>query len=89
MTYQERRAAQRKLLFELLDKDDDGRLYDTMTFDEFLTFTKSRNCDTEHCIPYNSKTVTIRTECEPYHDVSYIYCFDNDTVYVSRYYIGE
>nr|DAD78958.1 MAG TPA: hypothetical protein [Siphoviridae sp. ctv4j104] len=88
MTYQERRAAQRKLLFELLDKEDDGRFYDTMSKKEFTAFMRDRECS-NRSIPENSRTVTIRTECEPYHDVSYIYCFDNDIVYVSRYYIGE
>lgn len=88
MTYQERRIAQRKLLFELLDKEDDGRFYDTMSKEEFTAFMRDRECSNSS-IPENRRTVTIRTECEPYHDVSYIYCFDNDTVYVSRYYIGE
>ena len=39
--------------------------------------------------PSGKTCVEVYFEFAPYHDISYSYCFDDDTVYESRYYIGE
>ncbi len=88
--YQQREQERRHLFFEAMGIPDDGRLNPMMTRDEFLAFCKGKNTENEK---YDSlrgkKYVQVYFELAPYHDISYSYCFDDDTVYESRFYIGD
>ena len=88
--YEKLQLDKRKKFFDALGIDDDGRLNPLMTRDEFIAFCKVKKTENEK---YDSlrgkKCVQVYFELAPYHDISYSYCFDDDTVYESRYYIGE
>lgn len=90
VTSQQQEQGRRRLFFEAMGIPDDGRLNPVMTRDEFLAFCKGKKTENEK---YGSlrgkKSVQVYFEFAPYHDVSYLYCFDDDTVYESRFYIGE
>ena len=88
--YQQQEQERRRLFFEAMGIPDDGRLNPVMTRDEFLAFCKGKNTENETYVALRGKKyVQVYFEFEPYHDVNYVYCFDDDTVYESRYYIGE
>lgn len=78
----------RALFFEAMGIPDDGRLNPVMTRDEFLAFDK-RIEDEKYGALHGKKCIQVYAECAPYHDVSYSYCFDDDIVYESGFYIGE
>ena len=86
--YQKREAERRRLFFKAIGIEDDGRLCPVMTKEEFGSFDKP--CKE---LKYNElkgkTTVEVYFKFEPYHDVSFVYCFEDDTVYESRFYIGE
>lgn len=88
--YQQQEQERRLLFFEAMGIPDDGRLSPVMTRDEFLAFCKGKKTENEK---YGSlcgkKSVQVYFEFAPYHDIDYSYCFDDDTVYESRFYIGE
>ena len=78
----------RALFFAALGIPDDGRMNAIMTRDEFLAFDK-RIEDEKYGSLRGKKCIKVYAEFAPYHDVSYSYCFDDDTVYESRFYIGD
>lgn len=86
--YQKMQKKRRILFFKAIEKEDDGRLNPVMTSDEFAAFDKP-------CKEYKygelkgKTTVELYFKFEPYHDVSFEYCFEDDTVYESRLYIGD
>lgn len=88
--YQQREQERRRLFFEAMGIPDDGRLNPLMTRDEFLAFCKGKKTENEK---YDSlrgkKSVHVYFEFAPYHDIDYSYCFDDDTVYENRFYIGD
>ena len=88
--YKQREQERRRLFFEAMDIPDDERLNPVMTRDEFLEFCKGKKIENEK---YDSmrgkKCIQVYFEFAPYHDVNYAYCFDDDTVYESRFYIGD
>lgn len=88
--YEKLQLDKRKKFFDALGIDDDGRLNPLMTRDEFIAFCKVKKTENEK---YDSlrgkKFVQVYFEVAPYHDISYSYCFDDDTVYESRFYIGD
>lgn len=86
--YQKREAKRRRLFFKAIEIEDDGRLNPCMTEAEFRAFDKP--CKASKYNELKGKTtVEVYFKFEPYHDVSYVYCFEDDTVYESRLYIGE
>lgn len=88
--YQQQEQERRRLFFEALGIPDDGRLNPLMTRDEFLAFCKGKNTENAKCGSLSGrKCIQVYFEFAPYHDISYSYCFDDDTVYESRFYIGE
>lgn len=88
MAYQKQEQERRRLFFEAMGIPDDGRLDPVMTRDEFIAFCKVKKTENEKYGYPNGKTcVDVYFEFAPYHDVSYSYCFDDDTVYESRFYI--
>ena len=78
----------REMFFEALGIPDDGRSTPTMTKEEFRAFDKPV-VDYSYSKLIGKRNVEIFSKFEPYHDVSFIYCFDDDTVYENRFYIGE
>ena len=90
MAYQKQKQERRRLFFEAMGIPDDGRLNPLMTRDEFLAFCKGKKTENEK---YDSmrgkKSVRVYFEFAPYHDIDYSYCFDDDTVYENRFYIGD
>ena len=88
--YQQQEQERRRLFFEAMSIPDDGRLNPLMTRDEFLAFCKGKKTENEK---YDSlrgkKSVRVYFEFAPYHDIDYSYCFDDDTVYKNRFYIGD
>lgn len=88
--YEKLQLDKRKKFFDALGIDDDGRLNPLMTRDEFIAFCKVKKTENEK---YDSlrgkKCVQVYFEFAPYHDISYSYCFDDDTVYENRFYIGD
>lgn len=88
--YQQQEQERRRLFFEAMGIPDDGRLNPLMTSDEFLAFCKGKKTENEK---YDSllgkKSVRVYFEFAPYHDIDYSYCFDDDTVYENRFYIGD
>ena len=90
MAYQKQEQERRRLFFEAMGIPDDGRLNPLMTRDEFLAFCKGKKTENEK---YDSmrgkKSVRVYFEFAPYHDIDYSYCFDDDTVYENRFYIGD
>lgn len=88
--YEKLQLDKRKKFFDALGIDDDGRLNPVMTRDEFVAFCKVKKTENEkYGYPSGKMCVEVYFEFAPYHDISYSYCFDDDTVYESRYYIGE
>lgn len=88
--YEKLQLDKRKKFFDALSIDDDGRLNPVMTRDEFVAFCKVKKTENEkYGYPSGKTCVEVYFEFAPYHDISYSYCFDDDTVYESRYYIGE
>ena len=90
MAYQKQEQERRRLFFEAMGIPDDGRLNPLMTRDEFLAFCKGKKTENEK---YDSmrgkKSVRVYFEFAPYHDIDDSYCFDDDTVYENRFYIGD
>ena len=88
--YEKQEQERRRLFFEAMGIPDDGRLNPLMTGDEFLAFCKGKKTENEK---YDSlrgkKSVRVYFEFAPYHDIDYSYCFDDDTVYENRFYIGD
>lgn len=88
--YEKLQLDKRKKFFDALGIDDDGRLNPVMTRDEFIAFCKVKKTENEkYGYPSEKTCVEVYFEFAPYYDISYSYCFDDDTVYESRYYIGE
>lgn len=88
--YQQQEQERRRLFFEAMGIPDDGRLSPVMTRDEFIAFCKVKKTENEkYGYPSGKTCVEVYFEFAPYHDISYSYCFDDDTVYESRFYIGE
>lgn len=88
--YQKREAERRRLFFKAMEIEDDGRLNPVMTRDEFIAFCKVKKTENEKYGYLSGKTcVEVYFEFAPYHDISYSYCFDDDIVYESGFYIGE
>ena len=86
--YQKIEAKRRCLFFKAIGIEDDARLNPCLTEEEFLSFNKP--CKESKYNELKGKTtVEVYFRFEPYHDVSYVYCFEDDTVYESRLYIGE
>lgn len=86
--YQKHEAKRRCLFFKAMEIEDDGRLNPCMTEAEFRSFDKP--CKESKYNELKGKTtVEVYFRFEPYHDVSYVYCFEDDTVYESRLYIGD
>lgn len=86
--YDRHEQERRRLFFEAMKIPDDGRLSPVMTRDEFFAFHK-KVVDAKSDSLHGKKYVEVYFEFAPYHDISYLYCFDDDTVYESRFYIGE
>ena len=78
----------RALFFTALGIPDDGRFSPVMTRDEFLAFDKKIEVEKYGSLR-GKKYIQVYAECAPYHDISYSYCFDDDTVYESSFYIGD
>lgn len=87
-TYEQREAEKRCLFFKAIGKEDDGRRNPIMTRDEFYAFNKPRK-ESKSVDLNGKKWVEIYFTFEAYCDVSYRYCFDDDTVYEARSYIGD
>lgn len=91
--YQQQEQERRRLFFEALGIEDDGRRNPCMTREEFVAFSKGRKWIDADKVPYkelkSKARVEVFFEFEPYHDVSYTYCKEDDTIYESRFYIGE
>ena len=86
--YEERVREQRRLFFKALGIEDDGRLNPNMTEDEFLAFDKP--CVDSHKADLKGKTlVGIYFTFAEFYDYGYYYCFEDDTVYESRFYVGD
>ena len=83
------KAEQRKLFFEALGIVDDGRRNIRMTDKEFYEFSKDKESKSGKDLPRGAKKVVVKTAFEPYHDVTYTYCFDDNTIYEDRFYIGD
>ena len=83
------KAEQRKLFFEALGIADDGRRNIRMTDKEFYEFSKGKKSKSKKDLPKDAKRVVVKTAFEPYHDVTYTYCFDDNTIYEYRFYIGD
>lgn len=79
---------QRALFFKAIGRIEDGRRNPIMTEEEFLKFDKPCK-EYKHSELKDKTTVEIYFKFEPYHDVTYVYCFEDDTVYENRFYIGE
>lgn len=88
MAYQKQEQERRRLFFEAMGIPDDERLNPVMSREEFLEFRKPRK-DLGWDTLKGKKSVQVYFEFEPFHDVNYVYCFDDDTVYESRFYIGD
>lgn len=88
--YDRQQRERRRLFFKAMGIADDGRLNPQMTRDEFLAFSKPRKSADENWKYLKGKTlVEIFFEFAPYYDISYRYCFEDDAVYESRYYVGD
>lgn len=86
--YEKMRAEQRRLLFVALGIEDDGRRGSYMTDEEFYGFIK--RVPVVDGDPGKGKTtVQIMFKQCAYTDESYTYCFDDDVVYYSEYYVGD
>lgn len=86
--YEKKQAIERFLFFKALNKQDDGRRNPIMTKEEFYSFDKTVK-EFKYDEVKNKTTVPIYFKFEPYHDVSYEYCFENDSIFESRLYIGD
>lgn len=86
--YQKREIERRRLLFKAMGIEDDGRLCPVMTAAEFRAFDKPRK-EPKYSDLKGKTAVEVYFEFEPYHDVSYVYCFEDDVVYEKRFYIEE
>lgn len=81
-------AEQRRLFFKALGIEDDGRLNPNMTEEEFKEFGKP--VQDYFLADLKGKTVVgIYGKFEAYYDVAYDYCFEDDTVYERRFYVGD
>lgn len=82
----------RQDFFTVLGVADDGRRELYMTPEEFFDFCNQKEM-VEESKNYKrfkgKKCVQIYFKFEPYEDVSYSYCFDEDCIVVSRFYIGD
>lgn len=87
--YDSYKAKQRKLFFEALGIADDGRRNIEMTDEEFYEFSKGKESKLGKDFPKDAKRVVVKAAFEPYHDVTYTYCFDDNTIYEYRFYIGD
>ena len=86
--YEKREKKQRLMLFKVLGIEDDGRRCSRMTEEEFRSFNKP--CKDSHEGDLEGKTcVEIYFNFEAFYDVAYDYCFEDDTVYERRLYIGD
>lgn len=81
-------AEQRKLFFEVIGQQDDGRLNAGFDRAEFAKFREGKRT-VDGAPPKGKRAVEIYFDFEAYQDVSYSYCLDDDTIYVSRSYIGD
>lgn len=88
--YDKRQQERRRLFFKAMGIADDGRLNPQMTRDEFLAFDKLRKDENKNWQYLKDKTlVEIFFEFASYYDISYSYCFEDDVVYESRFYVGD
>lgn len=86
--YQKREAKRRLLFFKAIGKPDDGRRCPTLTRTEFYAFRKEHP-ETDKPVPKNVTTVEVFFDQVSYYDYSYKYCFDDDTIYESGFYVGD
>ena len=78
----------RILFFMALGIEDDGRRCPVMSEEEFRSFGKT--CKDSHEGNLKGKTcVEIFYKFESYFNVAYDYCFEDDTVYERRSYVGD
>ena len=89
------KSERRALFFKALGIDDDGRRHPVMTEEEFREFVKVKPCkDDDYLsngyVPTRGKTtVVIFEKYAPFYDISFKYCFEDDTVYEYWFYIGD
>ena len=86
--HERRHKKLRLLFFEALGIEDDGRREPMMTSEEFFDFDKPLK-DGKYELLKGKTTVPVFFRFEAYHDVTFVYCFEDDTVYENRFYIGE
>lgn len=67
---------------------DDGRFNPMLSEAELAAFIREHPIK-ESAPPRGATTVEIYFDFAPYEDISYDYNFDDDTVYVSSYSIGD
>ena len=81
-------AKRRADFFTALGIEDDGRFSPVMTREEYAAFRKNRK-EIEGSAPKGARTVEVYFEFLAYEDVSYHYCFNNGSIYVTTTYIGD
>lgn len=86
--YQKREAKRRLLFFKAIRKPDDGRLSPTLFRGEFERFYKEHKVSDKRC-PENATLVEVYFDQAAYYDCSYKYCFEDDTIYKSEFYVGD
>lgn len=86
--YKKREAERRKLFFKAIGKPDDGRLCPTLFREEFNSFYKEHKVSDKR-VPQNATLVEVYFEQAAYYDYSYQYCFEDDTIYESGFYVGD
>lgn len=86
--YKKREAERRKLFFKAIGKPDDGRLYPILFRKEFICFRKEHNVS-DKCIPQNAILVDVYFDQVAYYDCRYQYCFEDNTIYISKFYVED
>lgn len=86
--YKKREDERRKLFFKAIGKPDDRRLCPTLFRDEFSRFCRERKVSDKQT-PKNATLVEVYFEQVAYYDYSYRYCFEDDMIYKSGFYVGD
>ena len=88
LSYNERKALERKKFFRAIGKEDDGRLNAELTRSEFEDFKKQHEV-VEGSLPRDDEAVLVYYKYAPYEDISYFYNFTDGKLYEATYHVKD